>query len=111
MLERHTQFLDRGYYKIHITIDSQVAIKILTKKYQIPWRVMAITNHIHSILASMEIKILHTWRKSNQPLDFLASMRLGEGEKMLHPIDSPLNLKELIDMQINTYTKECNYFL
>lgn len=107
LLPRVTTCQKYGYYKLLIALDYQVVVSIIKKEVHVPWKVMAITSHIHAILEDFDVEIQHVWREVNQVVDLITSMILGNEERVLYPNEFPSSLRDIISRDANLCTYTC----
>ncbi|KAL3537575.1 hypothetical protein ACH5RR_000941 [Cinchona calisaya] len=60
--------------KLIIEVDSQVALKMITKQIKAPWQLDDIIRQIFHILHNLDYMILLTSREGNKLADFLANV-------------------------------------
>ncbi|XP_042486843.1 uncharacterized protein LOC122067060 [Macadamia integrifolia] len=89
---------------LHISVrsDSKVAVVIINGQVEGPWEIQTLKSKILHLLKEFGRKeIIHVWRESNSPTDFMASYDTRDGETNIRPKDFPQDLQSLVDLDAN----------
>ncbi|XP_042486657.1 uncharacterized protein LOC122066892 [Macadamia integrifolia] len=85
--------------RISVRSDSNVAVDIINGQVEGPWEIQTLKSKILHLLKEFERKeIIHVWRESNSPADFMATYDTGDGEANIRPEDFPQDLQSLVDL-------------